>query len=194
MNNKFEELQKKMEELEKKNEELERPKDLGEKNEEEMDDIQEDMEDSQDKLDKKDNAGASKSQKNASKKMKNKASKMQESMDGASSDQAQEDVKTLRQLLENLVKLSFDQEDLSKFIEKSVINTPPYVKSIQKQFKLKNDFQIIEDTLVALSNRNSDIEGFVMDKVSEIKFNFKESLKLLEERSLAQGLKNKEGS
>nr|MBP6695286.1 DUF4175 domain-containing protein [Saprospiraceae bacterium] len=188
LNNKFEELQKKMEELEKKNEELERPKDLGEKNEEEMDDIQEDMEDSQDKLDKKDNAGASKSQKNASKKMKNKASKMQESMDGASSDQAQEDVKTLRQLLENLVKLSFDQEDLSKFIEKSVINTPPYVKSIQKQFKLKNDFQIIEDTLVALSNRNSDIEGFVMDKVSEIKFNFKESLKLLEERSLAQGV------
>lgn len=193
MNNKFEELQKKMEELEKKNEELERPKDLGEKTKKKWMTFRKIWKTVRINLIKR-QCRSFQVSKNASKKMKNKASKMQESMDGASSDQAQEDVKTLRQLLENLVKLSFDQEDLSKFIEKSVINTPPYVKSIQKQFKLKNDFQIIEDTLVALSNRNSDIEGFVMDKVSEIKFNFKESLKLLEERSLAQGLKNKEGS
>jgi hypothetical protein len=35
---------------------------------------------------------------------------------------------------------------------------------------------MIEDTLVALSNRNADIEAFVMDKVAEIKYNIKESL------------------
>jgi hypothetical protein len=188
LNKKFEELEKKMEELDKKNKDLERPKDLGKDNKEKMDDIGDDMQDSKEKLDKKDNAGASKSQKKAAKKMKNKAGEMQEAMQGSDSDQAMEDVKTLRQLLENLVKLSFDQEDLMKFMEKTTINTPPFVSSIQKQFKLRNDFKIIEDTLVALSNRNSDIEGFVMDKVAEIKFNFKQGLQLLEDRSVPQGV------
>ncbi|MBK8623255.1 MAG: DUF4175 domain-containing protein [Saprospiraceae bacterium] len=187
LNKQFEELEKKMEELEKKNEELERPKELGKDNEEKMEEISDEMEDSKEKLDKNQNSAASKSQKNAAKKMKSKASEMQESMQGGESDQAMEDVKTLRQLLENLVKLSFDQEDLSKFMEKTPINTPPFVNSVQKQFKLRNDFKIIEDTLTALSNRNSDLESFVLDKMNEIKFNFKETLTLLEERQVAKG-------
>lgn len=187
LNKQFEELEKKMEELEKKNEELERPKDLGKDNEEKMEEISDEMEDSKEKLDKNQNSAASKSQKNAAKKMKSKAAEMQESMEGGESDQAMEDVKTLRQLLENLVKLSFDQEDLAKFMEKTPINTPPFVSSVQKQFKLRNDFKIIEDTLIALSNRNSDLESFVLDKMNEIKFNFKETLTLLEERQVAKG-------
>lgn len=187
LNKAFEELKKKQEELEKKNEDLERPKDLGKDSEEKMDDISEDMQDSQEKLDKKENSSASKSQKKAAKKMKDKAKDMQSAMESGDSEQAMEDVKTLRQLLENLVKLSFDQEDLMKFMEGAVINTPPFVQGIQKQFKLRNDFKVIEDTLVALSNRNSDIESFVMDKVTEVKYNFKQGLELLEERNIPQG-------
>ena len=187
LNKAFEELKKKNEELEKKNEELERPKDLGKDSEEKMDDISDDMQDSKEKLDKKENSSASKSQKKASKKMKDKAGDMQSAMETGDSEQAMEDIKTLRQLLENLVKLSFDQENLMNFMSSAEINTPPYVNGIQKQFKLRNDFTIIEDTLVALSNRNSDIESFIMDKVAEVKFNFKQGLQLLEERNIPQG-------
>jgi len=184
---KLEELKKKQEELEKKNEELSPPKDMGEENKEKMDDAKKDMQDSKKELDKKDNKAASKSQKKAASKMKKQAKEMKESMEGGASDQASEDVKTLRQLLENLVTMSFEQEDLTKNISPYSINTPGYPEAIRKQFKLKGDFKVIEDTLVALSNRNSDIESFVMDKVAEIKTNLKHSIDDLEERRVSEG-------
>lgn len=187
LNKKMDELKKKQEELEKKNKELTPPKDMGEKNKEKMDDAKKDMEDSKEQLEKKDTDSASKSQKKAAKKMKKQAEEMESSMESGASDKAGEDIETIRQLLENLVTVSFDQESLLKEINPHNINTPGYPSAIRKQFKLQNDFKIIEDTLVALSNRNSDIEAFVMDKVAEIKYNIKESLTELEERQVAQG-------
>jgi hypothetical protein len=157
------------------------------KNEEKMDDAKEDMEQSKDELDKKDNKAASKSQKKAAQKMKKQAKEMKESMEGGDSDQAAEDVKTLRQLLENLVTLSFEQEALVKDVNQYMVNTPAYPQSIRRQFKLVGDFKLVEDTLVALSNRNADIQAFVMDKVAEIKYNMKESLTDLEERKVPEG-------
>ena len=184
---KLEEIQKKQEELEKKNKDLTPPQDMGDKNKEKMEDAKEDMKKSKDELDKKDNKAASKSQKKASKKMKKQAADMKESMEGGASDKAGEDIKTLRQLLENLVTLSFDQEELVNDINPYMANTPAFPKAIRSQFKLQGDFKLIEDTLVALSNRNADIESFVMDKVSEVKYNMKESINELEERKIPEG-------
>jgi hypothetical protein len=182
----LDELKKKQEELEKKNKELTPPKDMGKENKEKMDDAKKDMGDIKDKLDKKDNAGASKSQKKAAQKMKQQAKEMSESMAGGDSEQAGEDIKTIRQLLENLVTVSFDQEVLFKEINAYMVNTPAYPAAIRKQFKLQNDFKVIEDSLVALSNRNADIESFVMDKVAEIKHNMKEGIKEMEERLVGE--------
>ena len=187
LNKKMDELKKKQEELEKQNKELSPPKDMGEKNEEQMDDAKKDMEQSKEELKKEDNKKASKSQKKAAQKMKSQAKSMAASMDGNAKEQASEDIKTIRQLLENLVKSSFDQEDLFQEISPNTVNSAVYPALIRRQFKLQNDFKMIEDTLVALSNRNPDIESYVMDKVSEIKVNLKESIKMLEERQIAQG-------
>ncbi|MBK9254554.1 MAG: DUF4175 domain-containing protein [Saprospiraceae bacterium] len=185
---KLDEIKEKQKELEEKNKELSPPKDLGKDNEEKMDDISKDMDQSQKQMDKSDSKGAAKSQKKAAKKMKEMAYSMKQSMEGGAQEQAQEDIKTLRQLLENLVTLSFEQEDLVNKVQSIQPNTPSYVQSIQHQFKLKNDFRLIEDTLVALSNRNPDIATFVMDKVAEIKINMKESISELEERKVPQGI------
>jgi hypothetical protein len=187
LNKEMEALKKKQEELDKKNKELSPPKDMGKENKEKMDDASKDMEKSSDQLEKKDKAGASKSQKKAAQKMKKQAQDMKSSMEGGASDQAGEDIKTIRQLLENLVTVSFDQEALFKQIGPYMVNSPAYPAAIRKQFKLQNDFKIIEDSLVALSNRNADIEGFVMDKVAEIKNGIKESINMLEERQVPQG-------
>lgn len=94
----------------------------------------------------------------------------------------QEDMKMLRQLLENLVGLSFDQEDLIKALNKTEINTPRYIQQVQRQFKIRDDFRVAEDTLNALSKRVFQIESFVTEKVAEIKTNMRESNELLEER------------
>ena len=185
INEEFKELQEKMEEIEKKNEELERPNDMDDQKEE-MEDIEEDLEESQDQLEKQDNQKASDSQKKAAQKMKDMAAGMQQQMESGEMEQMEEDMEALRQLLENLLGMSFDQEALIDDIAESQINTPRYVDLVQGQYKLKDDFRLIQDSLQALSKRVFQIESFVTEKVTEIKSNMKDGLKELEERHKPQ--------
>lgn len=191
INEKFDDLEQKMEDLEKKNEELENPKNLGD-HEQEMQDIQKDLNNSQQQLQQKQNQKASQSQKKAADKMKNMANQMQMQMQQSEMEQMQEDMQALRQLLENLVGLSFDQEDLIKEFDKASINTPRYVQLVQEQFKIKDDFRIVEDSLQALSKRLFQIESFITEKVSEINGNMRQSIDHLEERQKPQAADNQQ--
>lgn len=190
LNEKMEELKEEMEKIEEKNEELEQPKNLGDENEEKMEDIQEDMEKSSEQMKESDNKGASKSQKDAAKKMKEMAGSLQSSMESGDQEQQSEDIKMIRQLLENLVNLSFDQEELVEDLARTRTVTPRYVELVQEQFKLKDDFKLVEDSLTALANRNDKIESFVLEKVSEVKLNMKESLTELEARKKPEAADN----
>jgi len=185
INRTFDEMQDKMKELEKKNKELERPKNLGD-TDEQMEDIDEDLQDSKENLQQQENQKASQKQKKAAQKMREMAQSMSMQMQGQAMEQMQEDMEALRQLLENLVALSFDQEELINEFNRVNINTPQYVDLVQQQFKLKDDFRLIEDSLQALSKRVFQIESFVTEKVMEIKTNMKQSLDELEERRKPQ--------
>ena len=182
LNKKFDELKKDVEDLQKKNEELERPKDM-EGTEEGMEKIDQDMENSKEQLEQKQSKNASKSQKNASQRMKDMASQMQSQMEESDQEQQEEDMAMLRQLLENLVTLSFDQEHLINDFAVTEVTTPKYVALVQEQYKIKDDFKVVEDTLHALSKRVTQIEGFVQEKVTDIKVNLNRSLEQLEERN-----------
>ena len=178
----FEELQKDMEELQKKNEDLERPKELGDDPSEEMEKIEQDMENSQEQMEKKEKKKASKSQKNASDKMKQMAQNMKSSSQAGDMEQMDEDLEALRQLLENLVQISFDQEDLITDVNRAKVNTPNYVSLVQKQYKLKDDFKIVEDSLQELSKRVDQIQTYITEKVYEINDHLGSSLTNLEDR------------
>lgn len=185
INKKFEDIKENVEEAHKKNEELEKPQELGDQ-EEEMQDIQEDLEKSEQELQEKQNSKASKSQKKASQKMKNMANNMSMQMQQAEMEQTEEDMKSLRQLLENLVGLSFNQESLIKDFNKTPINTPKYVQLTQDQFRIKDDFKLVQDSLQALAKRVFQIESFITEKVSDINSNFRSTLADLEERRKPQ--------
>lgn len=182
LNKEFEELKKDVDELQKKNEDLERPKNM-EGTDEQMEKIDQDMKNSQEQLQQKQSKNASKSQKNAAQRMKDLASQMSEQMEQEEQDQMEEDMAMLRQLLENLITLSFDQEHLINDFASTEVTTPRYVSLVQEQFKIKDDFKVVEDTLHALSKRVTQIESFVHEKVSDIKVNLKKSLEQLEERN-----------
>ena len=181
LNEKFDKLKEEIEDIEKKNEELESPKDLGDPSED-AEEIQKEQEESSEELEKQDNKKASQKQKSASEKMQEMADSMAGSMEQAQMDQMEEDMDALRQLLENLVNMSFDQEEVMKLIQKTQINTPKYVELVQNQYKLKDDFKMIEDSLQELSKRVFQIESFVTEKVTDIKKSIKKSLSELEER------------
>jgi len=184
-NKKFEDIEKKMEDLKKKNEEMQNKKDFDEQKEE-REDIKEDMKDSKENLQKEQNDKASRKQKSASKKMKEMANNMAMQMQGQQKEQIEEDLKALRQLLENIVTLSFDQEDVMNQFTPVEINTPRYVTLTQGQKKIQDDFKIVEDSLYALAKRVIQMESFITEKVGDIKDNMRKSLENLEERQKPQ--------
>jgi len=181
----FQDIKEKMDKMQEKNKELEQPKEMPDR-QEQMEEIQEDIDKSKQNLQQQQNKKASESQKKASQKMQDMAEAMQMMMESGEMEQMEEDMKALRQLLENLVGLSFDQEDLIEEFTRAEINTPRYVELVQRQFKLKDDFRLVEDSLHALSKRVFQIESFVTEKVGEIKNNIRESLDDLEERRKPQ--------
>jgi hypothetical protein len=185
INEAFEKMQEKMEDILKRNEELESPKQLGDPKEH-MEDISKDLNQSEQDLKSNQNGKASKKQKDAAKKMKDMSQSMQMNMESGEMEEMEEDMKALRQLLENLVTLSFGQEDLIAEVGKTAETAPRYVQLVQVQKKLQDDFRLVEDSLHALSKRVIQIETFVTEKVTEIKGNMQRSVSDLEERRKPQ--------
>ncbi len=193
LNKQMDDVAKKEEELKKKNEDLKRPQKI-EDQKQEMEDTKQEMKDAKDELSKDQKKKASKKQKSAANKMKNMANKKKQGKESGEMEQMEEDVKMLRQLLENLVGLSFAQEQNMKDVSNSSINTPHYVELAQQQYKIKDDFKIVEDSLHALASRNFKIESLVNDKVSDIKTSIKHSIEELEERRIPSATSNQQSS
>ncbi len=191
LNKEFKDLKEQQKETEKKNQELERPNKTPDTKEEQKD-VEQEQQDAKEQLQQKQNAKASKAQKKAADKMKNMANKMKQGMAQDQAEQEEEDLKAMRQLLENLVNLSFDQEALIKDFDKTSEQTPRFVKLTQQQKKLRDDFTMIEDSLQALSKRVSQIQTFVTEKVTEVKSNLRESLAKLEDRKKFEAAENQQ--
>ena len=134
------------------------------------------------------NKKASQSQQNASQemqKMMDKISSMQAQMSGTGSA---EDLDNLRDILENLVQLSFDQEDLMDELKETSATDPRYVELTQKQKNLADDSKMIEDSLFALSKRVIQIQSTVNKEISSINMNMDKALSNLAERETSQAL------
>ena len=179
LNKEFDELSKEMDELKKMDEELERPNGM-EDNKEEKESIAKDMQESSEQLDNNKSSKASKSQKSAAEKMKEMSEKMA-SLQSQAVDQG-EDMESLRQLLDNLVHLSFEQEALMETYKASNPQSPEYVKLAQKQKKLKDDAKMIEDSLFALSKRVVQLQSVVNKEINLINANMDKTLEFMSER------------
>lgn len=181
LNKEFEDIKKDMQDLEKKNSELENPENMPD-TKQKQEDISKDMKNSSDQLNDGKKKNASQSQKNASQKMNQMAQQMQEMMNQMESQQQQEDEHALRDILNNLIQLSFDQEALIKDAEKIKPDNPQYVKLSQQQKKLKDDAKMIEDSLFALSKRQPMIASVVNREIAAINSNMDKSISLMSKR------------
>ncbi len=107
---------------------------------------------------------------------------MQKAMDQMEKEEQEEDMQTLRQILENLLNLSFAQEDLMGQLAKLRVDNPQYLKITQTQKKLQDDSKIIEDSLLALSKRVPAISAMVNREISSINMNMGKAVSELAER------------
>jgi len=185
LNSKFDDFKKDMDDLAKKNDALEKKNDLKNTDQQEQD-IKKDMQNSSEELSESKNSKASKSQKNASQKMGQMAQQMSKMKEEMEQEQHEEDEAALRALLENLLRLSFDQEKLMQDLRTIDVNNPQYLKLSQQQRKLKDDSKMIEDSLFALSKRVMQIEAKVNQEISGINQNMDDALDNMEERMVPQ--------
>lgn len=181
LNKEFEELQKEMDELQKMNEELENPNDIPQTEQQEKQ-IEQEQQNSSDQLQKNKKSNASKSQKNAAQKMKEMAEQMEMAMQSNEQEQQQENMESLRALLENIITLSFDQEDLMAKFQRTDMNDPIYNKHGQTQRKLKDDAKMVEDSLFALSKRVAQIGAIVNREINLVNENMALALENIPDR------------
>ncbi|MAO71513.1 MAG: hypothetical protein CMD02_03260 [Flavobacteriales bacterium] len=183
----FQKLEEEIKNLEKKNSDLEDKKNLP-KTEEEQKQASKSMEESKSSLDKKQKNKSSKKQEKVIEKLEEISEKMAGLQSSCSNDKPMENMETLRQILENLITLSFNQEELIHNISSIPKNSTNIVKYIKEQKKLSENSKIIEDSLFALSKRVIQIESLINKEISAINYNIDKSISLLEERKVNQGL------
>ncbi len=184
LNKEFDKLKEELKDMQEKNAALEQPNELP-KTEEKQNEISKEMQKSSERLNKNNKKDASKSQKEASDKMQEMKEQMQQAMDAMEEEKAEEDMQAIRQILENLLNLSFAQEDLMAQLSKLKTDNPQYLKVTQTQKKLQDDSKIIEDSLLAVSKRVPEISGIVNREISAIHMNMGKAVSELAERMQA---------
>jgi len=107
-------------------------------------------------------------QKSAAEKMQKMAEKVEEKLAADEEEQLGEDINTLRGVLENLVKLSFSQEDLIKRLGGNPTYGAAYVANAQAQARLIDEMKVIEDSLTALAKRTVEVRSFITKELGLI--------------------------
>ena len=191
INKEFEDIQKELQELDKENQDLKAPMDIpNDKNEQE--DVKEDLEKATEELQKQNQQKAKPKQKSAASKMKQMGKKMAASMAAGEMDQMQEDAKVLRQILDNLLAFSFDEEKLIKTTNATQTRSLELNKVLKKQQDLKLQFKHVDDSLFAVSLRNPKISETILKEIGEIHYNLDKSLETLADNNIAKGVSHQQ--
>ncbi|MEL6810892.1 MAG: DUF4175 family protein [Bacteroidota bacterium] len=191
LNQKFEDYQKEMEELQKENQELKEPMDIPQDKTGEQE-VESEQQQAKDKLEKQDQKGAGQNQKKAGQKMKQMSQQMQSQMQAGQMETMEEDVEMLRQILDNLVVFSFEQENLMEDFKVTDYGSAAFGKKLNLQNDLKLNFQHVDDSLFALSLRQPMISDKINESLTEVSFNLDKSLERLAENRLRNGISSQQ--
>jgi len=183
INKKFDELRSELDDIHKKNEELEDPFSF-EKTDEDEEAIEEELDKSSEKLDKESRKKASQQQKKAGEMMEELSNKMSGMQDEMYQEELGEDIDALREILENLIQLSFDQEDLITRVNETSTIDPKYIEIISSQSKLQDDMAMVEDSLFELSKRQPAIENVIMNEIDIVNSNIENAISNLTDRRI----------
>jgi len=181
LNEEFDRLSEKIDDLHEKNQALERQENL-EDTSELQEQIKQDMQSSSENAENKKRKKTSKSQEQSLEKIDELQQKLQSAQKQSGEQGPSEDMDALRQILENLIDLSLEEEDLLESLSSINQNDPEYVSHIHLQNKLLDNSKILEDSLFALSKRQAQIKATINREMNAINSNMKKSLEHMAER------------
>jgi hypothetical protein len=170
INDKFKEIQEDLKQLKELNKELSDPMELG--NTENLEQkITDELKDSQESLQNSKDKKATEKQKSAADDMKEMANQMDAVQQEANKQQEEEDINSLRAVLESLMSLSFDQEEVMLRFVRVGDSDPSYRRFGRKQRVLIEETAVIRDSLLALAKRQAKIASFVDKELNVISSN-----------------------
>lgn len=181
LNEEFKQLREDLNMLEQKNKDLQEPNPL-ENTDKAEEEIQEQMQEGSEMLKMGKPSKASPAQRSASQSMKSMADQMEQMQSDMYSEELGENIEALREILENLIQLSFDQEELISRTSGISTMDPQFPSVIEAQNKIKDDLVMVEDSLWALSKRQQMIEPYVTREIQDINLHVGKALEELTER------------
>jgi hypothetical protein len=196
INKEFDEMQEEMRELDKQNKDLKKPMDIPVDAQKEKS-IDEDMNKAEEELkkpgaDKDKQSKAKPKQKSAADKMKQMGQQMQMDMEGGENEQLEEDVKMMRQILDNLLAYSFSQEDVMGQFKGAGTRTANFAKYLKRQQDLKLQFGHVDDSLFAMSLRNPKITEEITKEVGNVHYYVDKALTDLADNVVPRGVSNQQ--
>lgn len=138
--------------------------------------IQQEQKKASEQLNKGKQKDASQQQKEAAEDLDKLSEQLAEAQQDIEQEELAEDAEQIRQLLKNLVTLSFNQEGLIKDINTYLIQDPKYQQIIRNQNIIKEDFRNVADSLQAMAKRQVQVASAINKDLSSANLNIAKSL------------------
>ncbi|MBL7718796.1 MAG: DUF4175 family protein [Flavipsychrobacter sp.] len=186
------ELEKTMKEdmkgLQEQNSDMGREKQNLDKEQQQGEQAQQEMNESEQEMNQGQKSKASQSQSKAAQNLQDMANSLRQKSGGMDAEELEIDIKMVRQVLTNLMRLSFDQEALMRKVPQTSAATQSYVANQHEQARLHANSRMIRDSLFVLSQRISKLDVAINKETTELERYMKLSVKALEDRRVSEGI------
>lgn len=115
--------------------------------------------------------------------MQQLAEQMNGQLKGQQNKKQAENLNDVRQILDNLVNISFSQESLINYTKTTQSNAAYYQDLKKRQLSVRNDFALVRDSIYALAKREPELGHSVYSKIDEINSSMTQSLSFISDNN-----------
>jgi len=180
---KFDSISANLEKLTKESELVENKPDM-DKALEKQDSIEKKLKSIDRKMQEKKGKGTEKEQNEAAQQMNELAMEMEQSMEEDEMEQAEEDAGAIRMILENLVRLSHEQETLIKTTQVISKGDPRYNSMVERQKEMNDKLKGSEDSLNEIAKRQVLLQPVISREIAAIRNNISLAIESMGNRML----------
>lgn len=162
------------------NKELKKPMNFDDFDEE-FEQVDKSFEDSKNELNKKNKKKSEENIKKSSEKLQNMAFGMQQMLDMNTQEQNMENIANLKQILSNLIFLSFGQENVLAELNGIADKDPALFQLNKDQKRIFEQSKIVKDSLYTLAMRTPQITSMVNNELLAIEINLKKANEQMQE-------------
>lgn len=142
------------------------------------------MQQSEQSLEQQKSDAAQQSQSKAAQNLQQMAESLRQKSAGMNGEEIEMNIRAVRQILSNLVRLSFDQESLIAKVSVTNPGNPVYLTNIEQQQALRDNAQVIRDSLFSLSKKLFKLSARINKETNDLERNMRAALGGLEKRNV----------